>query len=364
MRIVHLSDIHLSEDNYPEFKNNYRDALIADLKFYNAQIPIDLIVITGDLVDKGGHSLFKINGFEDFSSPYDIFAKAFIEPISIQVGISFDKFLFIPGNHDVDERGILLWDENEIIKNIGAHNIGKYLNENQDFKHNSRIKKFKDFEFEFHKETPNYEFSPNQSTFVFEEKGLKVGFILVNDSWRCKSIKLEKETGKFFFGEQQLHDSVEYLNSVNTDLNICLFHHSVDDYEECKEVEGILNRKKIELFLYGHFHNTKTNILYTPNGNCLGFRSRAALFKPEGKDSEYHVGYQILDLDLIAYKITEVHYRKYNYKPDSKKFISDNETAPDSGIDKNKSNQNKGFELYREDRCIKPSSLDKNLFKS
>lgn len=364
MRIVHLSDIHLSEDNYTEFKNNYRDALIADLKYYNSNLPIDLIVITGDLVDKGGHSLFKINGFEEFISPYDIFTKVFIEPISIQLGISLDRFLFVPGNHDVDERAILLWDENEVIKNIGLHNVGKYLNENQDFKHSFRIKKFKDFEMEFHKDTTNYVFSPNQSTFVFEESGLKVGFILVNDSWRCKSIKLEKETGKIIFGEQQLHDSIDYLNSIETDLNICLFHHSVNDYEESREVKGLLQRKNIELFLYGHFHNTQTNILYTPHGNCLGFRSRAALFKPESKDSEYHVGYQILDFDLSAYKITDVHYRKYNYKPDSKKFISDNETAPDNGIDKNKSNNNNGFPLFRENRSTKPINLDINLFRS
>jgi predicted MPP superfamily phosphohydrolase len=364
MRIVHLSDIHLSEDNYTEFDNNYRDALINDLNNYYSSIPIDLIVITGDLVDKGGYSLFKIKGFENYENPYDIFKKIFIEPISEQLGIPLHQFLFIPGNHDIDEKGILLYDENALSKNINSQNIKKYLSENHGFIHNQRIKKFKDFEKEYHKDNSNYEYTTNQSTYFYEKTGLKIGFILVNDSWRCKSIKLKNDSEKLFFGEQQLYDGLNHLESINTDLNICLLHHSVDDYAESSSVKGILQRKKIELFLYGHFHNTQTNNLYTPQGYCLGFRSRAALFKPEEKDSEYHSGYQILDFDLIAYKITQVHYRKYDHKDSAKIFIADNETAPHNGIDKNKPNKDNGFDLYREERKTQTRNLDKNLFKS
>ena len=366
MRLVHLSDIHLSKDNYTEFQNNYKDALLKDLAIYHNSIPIDLIIITGDLVDKGGHSLFEISEFKDYKSPYDIFEKVFINPISEQLGIDKHKFLFIPGNHDIDEKEILLVDEKELVNNINNKNINDYLLENKSFKHSNRIRKFKEFEEKYHSENSNYSYTSNQSTYVYEYKNsCKIGFILVNDSWRCKSIKLSiEEDEKHYFGVKQLYDGLEYLNQSNTQLNICLLHHTLDDYKESLEVEGILNRKNIELFLYGHFHNTKTNILYTPNGNCKGFRARAAFFKPEEINSDYHSGYQILDFDLTSnYKITAVHYRKYNNKEDSKSFISDNETAPMNGIDKNNSNSNMGFELSREGRENKKQNLNKDLFK-
>ena len=366
MRLVHLSDIHLSEDNYTEFQNEYKKSLIKDLLFYHKDIPIDLIIITGDLVDKGGHSLFKIIEFKDYNSPYDIFEEVFINPISQQLGIDKHKFLFIPGNHDVDEKEILLFEEKELIKNIDKKNVNKYLLENKLFKHSHRIRKFKEFEERYHSGNTNYLYSPNQSTYIYEENDSKVGFILINDSWRCKSVKLrleEEDDNKLYFGIQQLYDAVHFLDKNNTQLNICLLHHTLANYKETEEVEGILNRQNIELFLHGHFHNTKTNILYTPHGNCKGFRARAALFKPEEVDSEYHPGYQILDFDLITYKLTAVHYRKYNYKNYSKEFISDTDTAPDNGIDRNDSNNKKGFELPRVGRETKKLNLNIKDFK-
>lgn len=366
MRLVHLSDIHLSKDNYNEFKNNYIDALLKDLAVYNNSITIDLIVITGDLVDKGGHSLFEILEFKDYKSPYDIFEEVFINPISKLLGIDKHKFLFIPGNHDIDEKGILLFDEKELLEDINHHNINKYLLENKTFKHSNRIRKFKEFEENYHNENPNYTYSPNQSTYIYEDKknDCKVGFILVNDSWRCKSIKLAIENDeKHYFGIQQLHDGLKALNEINTQLNICLVHHALEDYKESEDVKGILNRINIELFLHGHLHSAETKFLYTPYGNCKGFRARAALFKPQETDCQYHPGYQILDFNLITYKITAVHYRKYNYKNDSKAFISDNETAPDNGVDKNKANSNLGFDLPREGREAKKLNLNKDQFK-
>lgn len=51
MRIIHLSDIHLSYDNIEDFRNYYKEAFIKELESINAQKNIDLIIISGDLVD-------------------------------------------------------------------------------------------------------------------------------------------------------------------------------------------------------------------------------------------------------------------------------------------------------------------------
>ena len=360
MRIVHLSDIHLSISNYDEFNDNYRYALINDLLEYHNSIPIDLIVITGDLVDKGGYSLFEIAGFESEKSPYDIFEKVFLNPIILALKIDKHKILFIPGNHDIDERKILLCEENDMVKNIQGDNIKKYLSENIDFKHSERIRKFKEFEQKYHTGNPNYIYSSNESTYIFQDKqGIKVGFILVNDSWRCKSIKLHGEEDTFYFGLQQLHDGVKILDTAQTKLNVCLFHHSVSNYKEKTEVERALSNKNIELFLYGHYHSSKFEKLYTSSyKSSLGIRGRAALFKPKEISSEYQSGYLIIDIDLELYKISEINYRQYKYKFCHFDIDTD---AGLGGIDKGPNG--KGIQLQREGRENTILNLDKNLFR-
>lgn len=366
MRIIHLSDIHLSESNYLEFKNNYLNALIKDLLLYNRTKKIDIIVITGDLVDKGGDSLYKIDGYEDkaiYPSPYDIFEEIFISPIISALGLSKENFLFIPGNHDIDESGILLKEESDLIKNINIGNTNNYLKENLTLKHSNRIKLFKEFESRFHNTNPNYIFSNNQSTYIYEYNGIAVGFLLVNDSWRCKSIKLHTDS-KLFLGMQQLYDGLKSLQTNNTILNVLLFHHSIDDFIEKDDIEGFLMRSDIEILLYGHYHSNKTNVFYSSNGNCLGFRSRTSLLNPNEINPDFKSGYQVFDIDLGIYKIIEVHYRVYNNKPDSKSFIPDN-TIVEGGIDKNKTNNFKGFDLYRENRTpVLSKTLNPNQFKS
>ena len=73
MRIIHLSDIHLSNENFQSFKSYYRNSLIKELNKINSETKIDLIIISGDLVDKGGSSLKKIEGYENVDNHYDIF---------------------------------------------------------------------------------------------------------------------------------------------------------------------------------------------------------------------------------------------------------------------------------------------------
>ncbi|PHS10004.1 MAG: hypothetical protein COA88_02955 [Kordia sp.] len=366
MRIVHLSDIHLSFDNHHEFIHSHRKALIKDLIEYHSTKNIDIILITGDLVDKGGHSLLEIKNYKEagITNPYDIFQTIFIEPIIKEVGISKNQFLFIPGNHDINEKEISYFEECEMVNKINKRNISEYLERNNiDFINNKRIKLYKEFEKKFHGNNTLYKFSNNQSTFIYNYKeSHKVGFILTNDSWRCKSRKLKDESEKLFFGFQQLDYSLEELENHDTDINICLLHHSLDDYEEKYEVERILNTKDIEIFLYGHYHSSKFEAKNNPTGNSIGIRGRAILNKPEEPIEEYQSGYQIIDLDLISYKINRIYYRKYIHK--RSEFDLDSSAAR-RGIaeDKDYLNLHRNGQQKSDGKVKKGFDLDKSKFK-
>ncbi|MCL5244333.1 metallophosphoesterase [Cellulophaga sp. 20_2_10] len=362
MRIIHLTDIHLSKENFDEFDDNLKIALIRDLKSYNViEKPIDLIVITGDLVDKGGHSLKKLPQYKKHINPYDFFEEYFIDPISKELNIPKSKFLFIPGNHDIDENEILWVDEKKMKMEIDDKEVKNYLikNENNFNSSNLRIKKFKDFESKFHSSTPNYKPTNNQSTYIYNyQSQFKIGFILINDSWRCSTCLLEnKDMNKHYFGAKQLYDGLRELDKSGTNLNICLLHHSLENFEEENEVVRFLTTKNINLFLYGHYHKNKSSHYVNQIGSCYGFRGRASLNNPDENHISYVPGYNIFDIDILTNRIERIHFRLYNKELST--FAPDTLTAPRNGIDSNDKFGGKGYKFPQNEESNNPfSALD------
>lgn len=56
MRILHISDLHLSGEQLAGFRQFYLDALKKDIEFWSGTRKIDLIFLTGDLLDRAGAS--------------------------------------------------------------------------------------------------------------------------------------------------------------------------------------------------------------------------------------------------------------------------------------------------------------------
>jgi len=333
MRLVHLSDIHLSKQNFQEFKNNYRDALLKDLESYHRQKKIDLLIITGDLIDKGGFSLFDLPEYKDESDPYVIFEKEFIFPIIERIGIDKNDILFIPGNHDIDENQILWVQEKKMKSSLKNETVNGYLNTNHGSfnETNIRIQKFKEFEKRFHTNNSKYNFSNNQSSYVYTYNAENVGILLVNDSWRCSTCRIANEEEGHFFGVQQLYDGLEELKKYDPIFNICLFHHSLNDFREKDEVKRVLHQSSIGLVLFGHYHTTAFFNFYEPYGSCKMIRGRTALNKPDEINAAFKPGYQIIDFDLGAGRIQQIHFRKYQYAQTS--FVGDTDIAPSNGVD-------------------------------
>ena len=69
VRILHLTDFHLDFRTLKDWNNFYKDAFFAKLTELNLEKPIDFVLFTGDLLDKGGKD-FKgaKKGFEEFKN--------------------------------------------------------------------------------------------------------------------------------------------------------------------------------------------------------------------------------------------------------------------------------------------------------
>lgn len=333
MRIIHISDIHLSSDNYDEFKRNYIVDLPVILSEENDKRNIDLIVITGDLVDQGGSSLCQMTKFAGIDDPYQIFEDEFIKPIKEALGFDNDRFIFIAGNHDIDENNILWVDEKKMQKEEVEGRIKSLLELTGDDadRYRARIQKFKDFERRFHENTRNYTFSVNQSTYIYTyNDSIKVGFALINDSWRCSTCKLATyKDKKLFFGYDQIYNALD--NLADATMNVILTHHPIDSYDELEEVKRALTSKRYHLHLYGDQHHRNISLHIGTSGECLALMARAGLNRPKEGEEKWQPGFHIIDINFEKAILERITYYKYDYN--STLFTADSSAKPRFGID-------------------------------
>ena len=315
MRLIQLSDIHLNQENLTNLKDFYIEALLKDLASFNNERQIDLVLITGDLIDKGGESF----GVEN---PYNIFKTEIIDKIITALNIDSGQILMIPGNHDIERRKIK--EENEfflaerLTLDLANERSEKFRDEFND--DNERIQRFKEFEKEFHNSTPNYDYSNNESVYIYEKDGLKLGIALINDSWRCSSA-LKKE--QHFIGHRQLFRAQNKFKEYVTNMNIAVFHHPLNaiNTDEKDEITSILKSKDFDVAIFGHSHRHEAEQLLSSNGGYLSINGRSAFSEPKEQSSRYQPGYNILDLD-----VNNRSYKLYARKYISSRFAFDKDT--------------------------------------
>ncbi len=319
MRVIQLSDIHLSKENLEDLRNYYLQALIDDLKRFHEQIPIDVILFTGDLVDKGGESLG--------TDPYKVFHQEVITPILKALDINPDKVLLVPGNHDVSRQEIEQFSEAGLCTTLDSSLANELLlkMESGFISANKRIERFKSFEQQFHKSNINYSYSNNASAAIFEENGKKIGFALINDSWRC-SASLSRE--QHFVGYNQLLKTEKMFTTNNTILNIAVFHHPLNaiSQNESDEIENILKSKKFDIAFFGHSHKHEAKSLSSATGGYLTINGRAAFSQPKEKIAKFLPGYNIIDVD--PEKRSYALYARLFVRENGYRFDSDTTSLP------------------------------------
>lgn len=320
MRIVQLSDIHLSNDNIEDLKNYYIEALIKDLKTFHALTPIDIIIFTGDLVDKGGDSLG--------DNPYQQFRDEVIRPLSDSFGLSSDKIFMVPGNHDVNRNNVDEDNEFRLRSIMTADLANKELNDMkvQFTRANNRIKKFKEFEKNFHDNTPHYQYSNNESLVIVNSDGSEIGLALINDSWRCSSILKPEE---HFIGYNQLFNAKRFFLANNTSVNIAVFHHPLNaiNQTEKDEIENVLKSQEFDIALFGHSHRHRADSIFSSIGGYFALNGRTAFNDSKETLSLFQPGYNILDINVVE-KTYTVFARKF-IRTGGYRFDKDTEALPD-----------------------------------
>jgi Icc-related predicted phosphoesterase len=308
MRIVHLSDLHISKENLNSLNQFYTTALIKDLKIWHAEKPIDLIILTGDLVDKGGES------FDPKENYYEIIETSFISRILEELSLDKSRFIIIPGNHDIVEAKIEDISEDGIQKFCDIDRINKYLIDNKDKYHDGieRIKEYKEFEKTFYSGIPDCYISNFESCFVIKIDDETIGLAAFNSAWRC-STKLPKD--KLLFGTQQIWNANDFFKEKKTTFNIALMHHPIEFISELErnELNTFLYTNNFNILLCGHIHTSDAIHSIGTRNKLFTSVAKTAFNNPREKIDTYKPGYSILDFNKSNLNDIEVicNFRKY-----------------------------------------------------
>lgn len=313
LRILHFSDFHLNNGKIAEAQHiiRYMQKCLEDIC---KNKKIDLILFSGDILDKGGVS------FESITNGLSTFVDVVIKPITETIGLPMYCFIFSPGNHDIDrnadsrrmekdlESGIETW-EDIITKLSKADDLSDFT---------KRITQYKEFEKKHYSAFPGIEYKsfPLLSTYKLQANGLTVGISSLNSVWRCGF----DDVNKVVIGLNQISEHTDHLQGC--DLKIALTHYPIDMLKECERDQAtILIAKEFDLLCTGHAHSEL--IKYEgleEDASFLNVKSAGTLSDNiYEKNSRYKNAFQIIDFNSKSgFCVSKYH------QPNSQEFLLDN----------------------------------------
>ena len=291
MRILHFSDFHLRPNGLGKRSMDIFYRMMEKLQEINQEENIDLVIFSGDMIDKGGKD-FDISLDECFQD----FKKNIIKPLVELLHIGYHQFLFVPGNHEVDRNRM---DKTFTPKTNSDDDIEEFLSTNTIV---PQLQDFLQFQREYYNEYKVDGMTVSsqglQMTLVLPlNNGLKVGVSLLNSAWMCEG---DADKGIIKIGTSQINQSWPLIRDCQ--VKIAVAHHHYDFLEESEslKISGILHAH-YDILAVGHTHGMRAKYENDEKG-CI-FISVAAgnLYNNLHKeDPMYKNGFTILDFNEVA----------------------------------------------------------------
>lgn len=305
--IVHLSDFHMNNHTLYDWENYLKQPMLDVLKSKAANPANTIIVCTGDLIDKAGKD------FGGVGNALKMFKEKVIDVVVDEIGISPDRFVIIPGNHDVNRT------KDEDYENIGL--VSKFTKEGywavNDYaaailkgpgrKSSKRCAEYKEFEEHLYEGNTNVQTSYLGTSFKYEIDGIKAGVAAYNSAW-CAYDDNDYNNG-LYLSEPQFNNV--YSQIRDCDIKIALMHHPLDWLKLEKETIGAMFFRNYNMLLTGHVHEGETTYENKLYGSL--FSHIAPCFTNEIRDNSkgFANGFSILEYD---HETRMVKCSYYSYK--------------------------------------------------
>ncbi len=255
IRILHLTHLHFADDTLPHSRLQWLidDITKGDCLCFDT---IEYLVITGDITDRG-----REEGFEK--------AREFVQLLTERFGLSAQRWILVPGNHDVQDRHESYdWraDVNDLRPEQYLRQGEIYLVRNDD-KYNLRLKKIS--EAFFHKvvqEPYPLDYSEQGIAYLFPETGIQ--FLALNSSWQVDQFH-RKRSGihpdavmhAIQEADKQVQDAIakDQLKKNCDILRIGVWHHAITGQNMMANVDflGHMQKNGVKLCLHGDVHELR-----------------------------------------------------------------------------------------------------------
>lgn len=297
MRILHLSDIHLGSSEFLKSQKMFDKIIDAIMPLHNDE-PIDVVVCTGDLINQGGGDYE--GGAEAL---FEIFRNIIITPLMEKLNLPKERFVFCPGNHDVNrsadsqysEKGLdaLLKTEEDITQLIRSERCSDEV---------KRMIAFKEFEKKYYSSIAglNYQYGFFDSSLIMDINGVSVGFSLLNSAWRCWDSK--KDKNKILIGQEQIIHSLTHI--ADCQIKVALSHHDTTwlaDFDAPIILKHIC--QNYDMYFTGHTHSSNECYQIKPEGSTFNIVAPGVLSANIGvAESQYKNGFSVIDYDIVNYQ--------------------------------------------------------------
>ncbi|EUJ10298.1 putative phosphohydrolase [Methylophilaceae bacterium 11] len=269
--ILHLSDIHVHENNNPVLERY--EKIGATLLSVMPDVGAVFIVVTGDIAFSGSKLEYE---------HATVFLQNLIKYIESKISIPVHVIL-VPGNHDGE------FKKSSNTRNATIEKIqekGESFIDDEVIEHCTSLQK-NYFEFEKQFATPSIS-DPLWKEYDYKFDDYNIAFSAINASWMSK---VPEEQGKLVFPLKRYSS----LHNRDATIRIVLLHHPLNWYSQgTYHPLRDLCRSSFQIIMTGHEHINSTNITIDDSGHESINLEAGALSPHNSKDSVFSV----LTLDL------------------------------------------------------------------
>lgn len=306
VRILHLSDLHFTRDTNPD---TMLRVLLQDIRQpdddYTAINSVEYLVISGDMTDKG-----KREGFEK--------ARQFVETFLRELDLPAHRCIFVPGNHDVQDRADAYEErqseDGSIIQVRHPDNFPKRFLQYSDSFFRPLLQR--DYPLSYVEQGISY---------LFPETGIQ--FLSLNSAWEIDKNNRKKAgihrdavSGVIAKADEERTRAVERgdLKKTQELLRIGVWHHAVAGTESMQDLDFMtqLQRAGMKVCLHGDVHESRNELFgYRKPGievEILGAGSfgSEAEGRPESTPRLYNLLEVVVDPEAKKHTSIRVHTRE------------------------------------------------------
>ena len=292
MRIIHFSDFHLRADQLERAESIVK-RLKEALRTINTERQIDLIIFSGDMIDKAG---------KDFSDPkmlcaFEMFKKMVIMPLTSEVRLAPNRFVYTLGNHEIDRSAVGGDDKDqEITDRLKNHeDVDWYIhNDGKDQPRIAEYNRLRDAYWQEYKGDAIIKMTPFQYGVKLNIDGRVVGINCLNTAWRCYNSDTDEH--KIVMGKSQITDSRDFFEDCHLRLAVGHHHPNMMNPFETNTLKDLIARN-YDAFFCGHTHDNDGEYVDRPAGSCFYFTSPGTLSDNESAERKYRNGFMVIDYE-------------------------------------------------------------------